>query len=120
MKQRATLAATALAVAGLAAAGAAYGGKGTQIDLTIKPISETKAQYKGRITSESPECIADRLIKVKSRQSRLVKTRTDEKGKFDEDGKRPKSGAPLKLKVTEEETEEGLICDALIERDTAN
>jgi hypothetical protein len=115
MKQRASLAATALAVAALAAAGSAYAA-GTKVDLTIKPISETKAQFKGRITAENPECISDRVIKVKSRHSRLVKTRTNGEGKFDEDGKRPESGAPLKLKVKEK----GLECEALIEHDTAH
>ena len=114
MKQRAVLALAVLATAALTAAGAASGRASTTIDLNIKPVSETKARYKGRIESDLPNCIADRLIKVKSNSTRLVKTRSDEAGKFEENGKSPESGDPLKLKVPA--TDE---CAVLIERTTA-
>lgn len=113
MKQRAALALSALAT--LAMGTAAQGAVGTQVDLTIKPVSETKARYKGTIKSEEPDCVADRLIKVKSKTTRLVKTRSDGDGKFDELGKRPESGAPIKLKVVEKGD-----CEALIDEDEAN
>ena len=113
MKHRATLALAALAAVALTAAGSAFGA-GTKIDLTIKTVSETKSQYKGRITSENPDCVANRLIRVKSRHMRLVKTHSDEDGKFDEVGKRPESGDPLKLKVPAKGD-----CDALLETATA-
>ena len=115
MKQRAALVLATLAAVALTAAGAAFGRAGTQIDLNIKPISETKARYKGRIKSDDPNCVADRLIKVKSKHTRLVKTRSDDDGMFEENGKRPQSGAPLKLKVRAKDE-----CDALIEETTAD
>jgi hypothetical protein len=114
MKHRAALAPAILAAAALAAGGSASARAGTNVDLTIKTVSETKSQYKGKIKSDDPNCVADRLIKVKSRQTRLVKTRSDEDGKFDEIGKRPESGDPLKLKVVAKDD-----CDALIETGTA-
>ncbi len=113
MKQRASLVLVVLATAALTTAGVAFG-EDTKIDLTIKTVSTTKSQYKGELTSETPACVADRLIKVKSRDTRLVKTYSDGDGKFKENGKRPKSGAPLKLKVVE--TDE---CGVIVERSTA-
>jgi hypothetical protein len=113
MRQRASLVLAVLATAGLGTAGVAFG-EDTKIDLTIKTVSETKSQYKGELKSDIPACVADRLIKVKSRDNRLVKTRSDDDGKFNENGKRPKSGAPLKLKVVE--TDE---CREIIKTGTA-
>ena len=104
-----------LATVSLIAAAVAVGHAGTRIDLNIKPLSETKAEYKGQIKSDDPNCVADRLIKVKSHHTRLVKTRSDADGRFDENGKRPESGDPLKLKVPAKDE-----CDALIEHATAD
>ena len=114
MNHRAGLALATLATVALTAGGSAFGRAGTNIDLTIKTVSETKSQYKGKIKSDDPNCVSDRLIKVKSRQTRLVKTRSDDNGRFDEIGKRPESGDPLKLKVVAKDD-----CDALIETGTA-
>ena len=114
MSHRAALALATLATVGLTAGGSAFGRAGTNIDLTIKTISETRAQYKGKIRSDNPDCLSGRLIKVKSRQTRLVKTRSDDEGRFDEIGRRPESGDPLKLKVVAKGD-----CDALIETGTA-
>jgi hypothetical protein len=114
--QKATAKRSALLGAAVAAltiaigAGSAFGA-GTNVDLTIKSVSATKAEYKGRIESDNPDCVEGRLIKVSSRGTRLVKTRSDDAGRFSEVGKRPESGAPLKLKVVAKGDE----CEQLIE-----
>jgi hypothetical protein len=101
----------ALLVAGPAGAG----GSADQIHVNIKTLANGKSRYKGRITSQFPECEAHRTVKVTSHDSRLVKTRTDSDGKFSEVGKTPRKGSKVTVTVPPKGT-----CPKLVGTSTAS
>ena len=115
-KQRAPLALAAIAALGLAAAGGAYAAFPTEVELTVKPLSEEKAQYKGRIKSDSPYCEKRRILKVTSQDRKLVKLKSDADGKFDKVGERAAPGRKLHLLVKAK----GEDCEELRQSGTAH
>jgi hypothetical protein len=89
-------AALTLAFAGSAAAGLV----GDEVTIKFKPISDpAKMIYKGKVRSENPDCVEDRIVSFKAKGKRLAKAATDDRGKFNVKGKRPKSGTVIKIKV---------------------
>jgi hypothetical protein len=83
----------------LVAAGPASGHRVDKIHVEIKTLENGKSKYKGRITSDVPECVSGRTVRVSSKDARLVKTRTDGKGRFNAVGKSPEKGDKLTVKV---------------------
>jgi hypothetical protein len=73
-----------------------------RIQVNIKSLDNGKAEYKGKIRSDIPECVENRIVKVYDKDSRLVKTETDSDGKFLAVGKQLRSGRKLTVKVPAE------------------
>ena len=80
-------------------AGPAAGGSADQIRVNIRSLDNGKSKYRGKITSASEQCVEHRTVKVISRGSRLVKTRTDSAGKFLAVGKTPIKGSKVTVIV---------------------
>lgn len=103
MRKRAT-GAVALAIAaalmlGLASVASA-GLERDEVNIKFKPtLDKTKLIYKGKVSSDNPDCVGHRVISFKVKDKRLAKTRTDDRGKFKVKGKRPKSGTKIAVKV---------------------
>jgi len=89
----------AVIVAVFATGPASAGASTDQIHVGIKALANGKSKYKGRITSQFPECEAHRTVKVTSHDSRLVKTKTDSDGKFNAVGKTPVKGSKVTVTV---------------------
>jgi hypothetical protein len=83
----------------LVAAGPVSGHRVDKIHVDIKTLDNGKSKYKGQITSDISECVRGRTVRVSSKHARLVKTKTDSKGKFSAVGKSPEKGDKLTVKV---------------------
>jgi hypothetical protein len=88
----------------LFAAGPAAAGSTDQVRVNIRSLANGKSQYRGKVTSAAQECVEHRTVKVISRGSRLVKTKTDSAGKFLAIGKTPVKGSKVSLIVPAEGT----------------
>ena len=83
----------------LIVAGPVSGARVDKVHVEIKTLANGKSKYSGEITSAVPECVSKRIVRVSSKQSRLVKTKTDNDGKFSAVGKTPEKGDKLTVKV---------------------
>jgi hypothetical protein len=84
---------------GLVIAVPAAGDSTDQIHVGIKELANGKSRYTGRIISQFHDCVERRTVKVTSRDSRLVKTKTDSDGKFNAVGKTPVKGSKVTVTV---------------------
>jgi hypothetical protein len=98
----------------LVLAGPVSGARVDKVHVEIKALDNGKSKYKGEITSAIPECVSGRTVRVSSKDSRLVKTKTDGDGKFSAVGKTPEKGDKLTVKVPPKGT-----CPKLIGESTA-
>lgn len=101
MKNKASVALALCAVLSLALIGSASAGVSTPATVKIRftPVSDTKLRYSGRIKAENPDCARNRRISFRAGGKLLAKARTDSEGKFSKLGKRPRSGATIKIRV---------------------
>lgn len=99
MNSKAGRAAALTAVVALVGAGAAFARAEDEVTLKVKPLNNGKTQYKGKVKSENPDCVEGRKVKVSSPDQILMRTKTDDDGKFDETAKTAKKGTKLTLKV---------------------
>jgi hypothetical protein len=83
----------------LVVAGPVSGARVDKVHVEIKALANGKSKYSGRITSSIPECGSKRTVRVSSKDSRLVKTKTNHDGKFSAVGKTPEKGEKLTVKV---------------------
>jgi outer membrane murein-binding lipoprotein Lpp len=83
----------------LLVAGPVSGARVDKVHVEIKTLANGKSKYTGEIKSAVPECVSGRTVRVSSKNSRLVKTKTDNKGKFSAVGKSPEKGDKLTVKV---------------------
>jgi hypothetical protein len=86
-------------LAALVVAGPVSGARVDKIHVEIKTLANGKSKYRGEIKSDTPECVSKRTVKVSSKHARLVKTKTDNDGKFSAIGKSPEKGDKLTVKV---------------------
>jgi hypothetical protein len=75
------------------------GARVDRIHVEIKSLANGKSKYKGEITSATSSCVSGRTVRVSTKHSRLVKTRTDGDGEFNAIGKSPQKGDKLTVKV---------------------
>jgi hypothetical protein len=83
----------------LVAAGPVSGHRVDKIHVDIKTLANGKSRYSGEITSAIADCESHRTVRVSSKNSRLVKTKTDAKGEFSAVGKSPEKEDKLTVKV---------------------
>jgi hypothetical protein len=88
-------ASAALLVVGSASAG----GPVTNLKTKIRPLTNGKLEYSGRVTSDSPDCVAARRIKISAKGAKIGKPKTDSKGKFDLIGKPLESGTKVRFEL---------------------
>ena len=99
MKSSTAFASVLALLVALVVAGPVSGHRVDKIHVNIKTLDNGKSKYKGRITSDIPECVDGRTVRVSSKHARLVKTKTNGKGKFSAVGKSPEKGDKLTVKV---------------------
>lgn len=99
MKIKASVTLALCAVLSLALIGSASAGLSASVSVKVKPVSDTKLSFSGKVKATDPKCEAGRKIVLRAGGKRLAKTRTDSRGKFSTVGKRPRPGATIKLKV---------------------
>ena len=104
MKSSAAFVSLVTILGALFAAGPAAGASADQVRVNIRSLDNGKSQYRGKVTSATQACVEHRTVKVISRGSRLVKTKTDSAGKFLAIGKTPVKGAKVTLIVPAEGT----------------
>jgi hypothetical protein len=85
-----------LALGAGASALAAVGGDAT---IKVKTLENGKSRYFGKVRSDDPRCEPHRKVKVTAGDSILVRTRTDDHGKFDAVGKSATPDRKLHVKV---------------------
>jgi hypothetical protein len=78
----------------IAGPGLALAGTNTHLDAKIKPLSNGKLRYQGKVRSSSGLCLPNRKIKISAPGLRIRVT-TDADGKFRRVGKALESGTEV-------------------------